>query len=94
MSRLSKEKEEKIMSNIIAILYQHSPQALFISEISKLEARDEEFTKRLLHQLKKKGFVVEVKKNPRGVEYLKRSRWRLSDSVYAAYRQHQGSKFL
>ncbi len=86
MSKLSKSKEEKIMANIVGILYQYSPQSLFVSEISKLEARDEEFVKRLLNQLKSKNLVIEIKKNPEGKEYTKRSRWTLSTSAYKAYK--------
>ncbi len=89
MSKLSREKEEKIMSNIVALLFQHSPQTFFTSEISKLEARDEEFVKRLLHELKKKGLVVLVDKNPKGIKYEKRQRWRLSNDAYEAYKKHQ-----
>ena len=91
--RISDKKKEKIIEQILALLYS-SPNPLFTSKVAEEIARDEEFVKDLLIKLKKKGFVNEVKKNPEGVDYLKRSRWRLSDSVYAAYRQHQGNKFL
>ncbi len=88
MSRLSKEKEDKIMANIVSTLYEHSPEALFTSHISNLEVRDEEFIKRLLLNLKKNGLVVEVKKNSLGEDYSRRSRWRLSDKAYSAYKTH------
>ena len=89
MSKISKEKEEKIKSNILYILFQHSPQALFTSQISELETRDEEFIKRLLSELKNKSLVIEVKKSPKGTKYLRRQRWLLSSQAYEAYKSHQ-----
>jgi hypothetical protein len=45
----------------------------------------------LLQELKKKKFVVEVKKNPKGKIYLRRTRWKLSDVVYSAYKDNQNN---
>jgi len=92
MSKISKEKQEKIMSNIVALLFQHSPQALFTSDISKIEARDEEFIKRLLHELKRKGMILLVNKSPKGMNYIKRQRWRLSNEVYEVYNKKQNNQ--
>ncbi len=89
MSKLSKEKEEKIMSHIISFLFENSPSALFTSDISRAIARDEEFIKRLLQDLNKKGLVALVNKNPQGIDYQKRQRWRLSDKAYQVYQQRQ-----
>ncbi|MBA7685002.1 hypothetical protein ES703_93415 [subsurface metagenome] len=89
MSKISKEKQEKIMANIIATLYEYSPKALFTVDISRLQARDEEFVKKLLLELKGKNLVVEIKKNPKGIPYKRRSRWKLSDAAYQAYKSHQ-----
>lgn len=77
------------MANIVAILFQYSPRPLFTAEISKLETRDEEFIKRLLHQLRKKGLIVLVDKNSKGTNYIRRQRWRLSNKAYEAYKKHQ-----
>ena len=57
--------------------------------IAKEIARDEEFVKTLLIDLKKKGLILEIKKSPEGVPYLRRSRWILSDEAYQAYKKHQ-----
>lgn len=84
--RISKEKQEKISEHILLILYSNSPSALFTSHIAKEVARDEEFIKKLLQDLKKKKLVVEVRKNPQGEDYTRRSRWRLSDAAYNVYR--------
>lgn len=91
--KISEKKKEKIIEQILAFLYS-SQKPLFTSQIALEIARDEEFVKELLMKLKKKGFVNEIKKNPEGVDYLKRARWKLSDEIYSAYRKHQGNKFL
>ncbi len=80
--KLSEDKIKKISEQIINLLYLNAPKSLFTSHIAKELARDEEFIKKLLFDLKKKGIVVEVKKNPKGKEYFRRKRWKLSDRVY------------
>ncbi|VVB82232.1 Uncharacterised protein [uncultured archaeon] len=87
--KISQQKKEKISEQILALLYSVSPKALFTLNISQEIARDEEFVKSLLLDLKKKELIVEIKKNPKGFPYLRRSRWKLSDSAYQAYKKHQ-----
>lgn len=87
--KISKEKREKISEQILLLLYSKTPLALFTSKIAQEIARDEEFTKTLLMELKKKKLVIEIKKNPKGMLYIKRSRWRMGDEVYKAYKEHQ-----
>ncbi|MBI2045599.1 hypothetical protein HYT23_06075 [Candidatus Pacearchaeota archaeon] len=87
--RISREKKEKISEQILANLFLLSPQAPFLTRIAKEIARDEEFVKTLLKDLKSKGLVFEIKKNPHGVSYIKRSRWKLSDAAYVFYKQKQ-----
>ena len=94
MSKISKKKQEKIMANIIATIYESSPKPLFTVEISRIQVRDEEFVKKLLLELKSKNLVLEVKKNPKGKLYKKRSRWRLSDAAYNAYKQADQPKSI
>jgi hypothetical protein len=89
--RISEQKKEKIHEQILALLYSISPQSLFTLNIAKELARDEEFVKSLLLILKKKDLVIEIKKNPNGLPYLKRSRWKLSDSAYQAYKKYQNN---
>lgn len=86
---ISKEKKEKISEQILAYLYITNPKPIFTFHIAKEIARDEEFVKKLLRDLKKKEFVVEITKNPQGKEYLKRSRWKLSEKAYLIYKQKQ-----
>ena len=87
--KLSKQKKEKISEQILAILFQESPKLLFTAEIARELARDEEFIKSLLIELKKRNLVIEIKKSPKGVDYSRRLRWRLSDKAYIAYKSHQ-----
>ena len=87
--KISEQKKEKISEQILAFLYSVSPRALFTLNISQEIARDEEFVKSVLLSLKKNDLVIEIKKNPKGIPYSKRSRWKLSDSAYEAYKKHQ-----
>ena len=87
--KISLIKQEKISEQILALLYSKSPQSLFTSQIAQELARDEEFTKKLLLSLKNKKLIDEIKKNPKGKNYIRRSRWKLSDSTYLAYKNHQ-----
>jgi hypothetical protein len=86
---ISKEKKEKISEQILAYLYSTNPKPAFTSHIAREIARDEEFIKDLLINLKKKECVVEVTRNPKGKDYIKRSRWKLSEKIYILYKQKQ-----
>ena len=85
--KLSDKKKEKISEQILALLYSHNPKSFFTSNIAEEIARDEEFTKKLLIDLESKKLIVEIKKNPKGHIYLRRSRWKLSDTAYLAYKK-------
>lgn len=84
--KISDKKRDKISEQILAFLYSISLKPAFTSHIAREVARDEEFVKDLLIELKKKNLITEINKNPEGKIYLKRSRWRLSDIAYNAYR--------
>jgi hypothetical protein len=86
---ISKEKKEKISEQILAYLYITNPKPIFTFHIAKEIARDEEFVKSLLKNLKKREFIIEITKNPQGKEYTKRSRWKLSEKTYIFYKQKQ-----
>jgi predicted transcriptional regulator len=85
--RISKEKQDRIKENILGLLFQNSPKALFTADIARELARDEEFIKKLLFQLKQQGFVADVQKNSKGKLYQRRIRWMLSPKVYAVYKK-------
>lgn len=84
--KISKEKRDKISEQILAFLFSHSPKPLFTFHVAREIARDEEFVKELLTGLKRKGLVFEIKKNPEGISYKRRVRWKLSDKAYSAYK--------
>jgi predicted transcriptional regulator len=87
--KVSEAKKERISEQILALLYSQSPQALFTSEIAQELARDEEFIRTLLLTLKSKKLTVQINKNPKGVPYIRRARWRMSDEAYKFYKSQQ-----
>jgi len=87
--KISDKKKEKIYEQILAFLYSITPKTVFTSNIAVEIARDEEFVKVLLLELKKKDLVVEIKKNPSGLDYQKRTRWKLTDKAYQTYKKYQ-----
>jgi predicted transcriptional regulator with HTH domain len=87
--KISDKKREKILEQILAYLYAQSPKPIFTSHIALEIARDEEFIKNLLNELKKKKLVIEIKKNSKGIQYFKRSRWKLTEQVYNSYKKMQ-----
>ena len=89
MPPISKEKKDKISEQILAHLFNQSPESKFTSTIAKEIARDEEFTKKLLKELQKQKLIIKIKKNSSGAEYIRRERWRLSNSTFEIYKQHQ-----
>jgi len=89
--KISDIKQEKIKEQILATIFSKTPQALFTSHIAQEIARDEEFIKKLLNELKSKKLVIEIKKNSQGIKYIRRSRWRLEDLVYQAYKDKQSN---
>ena len=92
MPRLSTEKKDKISEQILHHLFTISPESRFTSEIAKEIARDEEFTKLILTELRTKKLVAEIKKNSEGAQYVRRQRWRLSNSAFEAYKKHQATQ--
>ncbi len=83
--RLSEDKLNKIKEEILSLIFQNSPKAMFSSEIANNIIRDEEFTKKLLLELESKKLITRVTKNNQGIPYLKRIKWRLTSPVYDAY---------
>jgi len=85
--RISNIKKDKIAEQILYLLFSVSPRSLFTSNIALELARDEEFTKKLLFELKDKNLLKEIKKSPKGDIYSKRSRWQITDKVYEIYKK-------
>ena len=90
--RISKEKIQKIKENILAFVYSNSPQSVFTADIAHEIARDEEFIKKLLLEMEKEKLVIAVKKNNKGINYLRRIRWRLPSHIFEAYNKIQRQK--
>jgi len=89
MPPISQEKKDKISEQILAYLFNQSPESKFTSTIAKELARDEEFTKKLLIELQKHKLIIKIKKSSSGAEYVKRERWRLSNLTFETYKKHQ-----
>jgi len=89
--RISETKKEKISEQILAFLFSNSPKPFFTSHIAIELARDEEFIKKLLLDLKNKKLIEEIIRNPKGEVYLRRKRWKLSDEAYKAYKYNQNN---
>lgn len=89
MPPISMQKKGKISEQILHYLFTISPQSAFTNAIANEIARDEEFTKFLLSELKSKGLVAEVNKNKNGKLLVRRQRWTLSDAAYKAYTKGQ-----
>lgn len=85
MTKVSDANIEKIKESILSILYHNSPKAMFGAEIAREIIRDEEFAKKLLIELEKKGLVTSIRKNPNGINYVRRARWRLTSQAFKAY---------
>ena len=83
--KISGKKREKISEQILSVLFENSPKSMFTSHIAMEIARDEEFVKDLLNELSNKKLVVPIKKNPEGIVYSRRIRWRLSNQAYDLY---------
>jgi len=89
MPTISKEKREKIQEQILFHLYSIFPKQVFTVDIAKELARDEEFIKILLLDLTKKGLIVKIDKNPEGIKYTRRLRWRISNKAHEIYSKNQ-----
>ncbi len=87
--KISEDKKRRISEQILAFLFQESPKACFTFHIAREIARDEEFVKKLLNDLKSKKLVLEIKKNKGGIPYVRRSRWRISPFIYETYKKTQ-----
>ncbi|MEN9626498.1 MAG: hypothetical protein RL557_826 [archaeon] len=80
--KLGQQKKDKIIEQILSYLYDRFPKFPFTSEIAKEIARDEEFIKRLLIELREKKLVISINKNAKGDLFSRRMRWKLSNKVY------------
>ena len=87
--KISKEKKDKIAEQLLSILFHNFPNPQYTASISRELARDEEFIKAILLELKEKKLVTEINKNSEGNTYIRRKRWMLSSQAYDAYKKVQ-----
>jgi hypothetical protein len=87
--RLSQDKKNRIIEQILLFLYHSFPKEPFTAEIAREIARDEEFVKRILFELKEKNYIVPIAKNKKGEPFSRRLKWRLTNKVYEVYKSRQ-----
>jgi predicted transcriptional regulator with HTH domain len=87
--RISQSKKNRIVEQILSFLFHNFPNTPFTAEIAREIARDEEFVKKLLFELKEKNLVVVVRKNNKGELFTRRLKWKLTNSVYDIYKSKQ-----
>ena len=87
--RLSQEKIDKITEQILSYLYSSFPKNPFTAEIAREIARDEEFIKKLLFDLRERKLIIVIRKNSKGEGFSRRLRWKLSSKVYDIYHSRQ-----
>jgi predicted transcriptional regulator with HTH domain len=85
--KLSKEKRDKISEQILGYLFHSFPKQLFTAEIAREIARDEEFIKTILYDLKDKNLIIAIKKNEKGINFIRRVRWQLTSEAFKIYQQ-------
>ena len=85
--RISQNKKDKIAEQVLSFLYHSFPNQPFTAEIAREVARDEEFMKTLLFELKEKGLIIPIRKNSKGEVFSRRLKWRLTNKVYDVYSQ-------
>ena len=87
--RLSQEKIDIITEQILSYLYSSFPKNPFTAEIAREIARDEEFIKKLLFDLRERKLIIVIRKNSKGEVFSRRLRWKLSSKVYDIYHSRQ-----
>jgi len=85
MVKLSSKTTTKLKDDIISILYESQLKPMFTIEIANELRRDKEFTKKLLQELKEQEILTEIKKNNKGKDYIKRSRWSIKPELIKNY---------
>jgi predicted transcriptional regulator with HTH domain len=85
--KISQTKKDRIIEQILSFLYHSFPNQPFTAEIAREIARDEEFIKNMLFEIRAKGLVIPIRKNSKGEIFSRRLRWRLTNKVYDIYSQ-------
>jgi len=80
MSKISDKTKILLKNDIMSILHEASLRSMYTFHIAQELRRDNEFTLKLLLELKKQKLVEEIKKGKHG-EYLARRKWRIPPKV-------------
>lgn len=78
MVKISEKNIKLLQDDILSILYDQPLRPMFTNEIAKELRRDNEFTKKILLDLKEKGVVEVVKKSSKGYDYITHMKWRIT----------------
>lgn len=89
--KISQTKKDRIIEQILSFLYHSFPNQPFTAEIAREIARDEEFIKNILFDIRAKGLVLPIRKNSKGEIFSRRLKWRLTNKVYDIYSQKNKS---
>jgi hypothetical protein len=87
--RISQEKTNKIIEQILHYLFQSFPNNPFTAEIAREIARDEEYIKKLLLDLKDKNIVVAIRRDNKGNPFSRKIKWKLTNKIYDLYHSKQ-----
>lgn len=82
MSKISKEKIEKIKQDILYLLYESGIRPRFTKEIADELARDDEFILKLLRDLEKDGLIRQTNKKDK-----RRRKWVMVEDAYKEYQK-------
>lgn len=85
MVRLGEEKRVRLKEEILSILNESPLKARFTNEIAKELIRDNEFTLKLLMEMRDNGHLKEIRVNKGS--YKVRRKWRISDVVLNGWRK-------
>ena len=84
MSKISKEKKDRLKEEILHSLYENYPKMMWTFEIGDILIRDDEFILKLLMELKKKRLVMNYEES-KGKKVKRK--WGMKKEVYEQYKQ-------
>jgi len=69
----------------MSILYDNPLKPRFTNEIALELRRDNEFSKRLLLEMERDGYVERLKKDNNGKQFIRRIKWKIPDKIVKIY---------
>jgi hypothetical protein len=83
MSRISKEKQDRIKEDILREMFENYPEFEYTESVAEKIIRDNEFTLKLLKEMKRKNLINEIRES--SGRKIKR-KWQMKKEVYYAYK--------